>query len=173
MKNCNDIYCLFIVCCCGLTIRTIPRTMSLHVMMSCREMEPECWVLMQTIRFSTLLITTWSTIIIFLYYVVLANQWSKQTFIHLRWNFRKSWVVGGHLGWAAEVIIERNLPLVAPYEPHKNLPKHLSCNQTWNRPKADIAEDQPKLRTQGRAADRGPSGGSARVGPPSHEKCWD
>jgi hypothetical protein len=36
----------------------------------------------------------------------------------------------GHLGWVVELIIERNLPLVTPNEPHKNeinRPRHLIC----------------------------------------------
>jgi hypothetical protein len=44
----------------------------------------------------------------------------------------------GHLGWAAELIIERNLPLVTPNEPHKNLinqPRHLSSNQRKPNPR--------------------------------------
>jgi hypothetical protein len=38
----------------------------------------------------------------------------------------------GHLGWAAELIIERNIPLLTPNEPHKNQinrPRRLSCNR--------------------------------------------
>jgi hypothetical protein len=42
---------------------------------------------------------------------------------------------GGHLGWAAELIIERNLPLVTPNKPQKNWinrPRRLSYN--WRKP---------------------------------------
>jgi hypothetical protein len=41
----------------------------------------------------------------------------------------------GHLGWVAELIIERNLPLVTPNTPKKNRinrPRHLSYN--WWKP---------------------------------------
>jgi hypothetical protein len=42
---------------------------------------------------------------------------------------------GGHFGWAAELIIERNLPLVTPNKPQKNWinrPRYLSYN--WRKP---------------------------------------
>jgi hypothetical protein len=44
----------------------------------------------------------------------------------------------GHLGWAAELIIERNLPLVTPNKPpknRKNWPRRLSSNRRKPNPR--------------------------------------
>jgi hypothetical protein len=42
---------------------------------------------------------------------------------------------GCHVGWAAELMMEKNLPLIIPNKPHKhrmNRPRHLSSN--WRKP---------------------------------------